>query len=158
MANTRKTIQFNPLDTVTQPEIEPALSDLPPSNRASKKKVVSKPTNQQTKTSVFYEISGSDLSGQASLLLNGAQYGFEVPELGFIALKGSELMHQLKAPFPMSQAISGLIFGGPIGFVIGFLAGKPKPKYYFFALKSSHGKVIFVRLDYPTLALIKRQN
>lgn len=150
MPSPKKTIKFNPLDEIPRQTIKPAVvtEGLSQSNAKQLHSEFSTgPLDETTRQIVSYQLDGEDQRGNADLLFNGMHYGFELPQAGFISIPSKELKIQLKRPFPMPQALGGFITGGPLGFLFSFLLGEPKPKKYFFSLKSNQGNVIFISLD-----------
>lgn len=150
MPNPKKTIKFNPLDDMPPPTINSAavaeeLSQPDAEKLHSQSSNI--PLDETAKQIVSYQIDGTDRVGNAELLFNGMQYSFELPQAGFISIPRKTLKVQLKRPFPMPFALSGFVTGGPLGFLFSFLMGEPKPKKYFFSLKSDQGSVIFISLD-----------
>lgn len=105
------------------------------------------PLDETVRQIVSYQLDGEDQRGNADLVFNGMHYGFELPQVGFICISSKELKIQLKRPFPMPQALGGFFTGGTLGFLFSFLMGEPKPKKYFFSLKSNQGDVIFISLN-----------
>jgi len=150
MPSTKKTIKFNPLDDISRQEIKPIKTSEHASKSAGDKLDNEHPghsTDGDIKQRVFYQLAGNGLKGNSELIFNGKQYGFELPQSGFIPINGKDLKMQLKHPFQMPQAISGFVIGGPIGFLFSFILGEPKPKKYFFSLKGVQDNVIFISLD-----------
>lgn len=150
MPSPKKTIKFNPLDDIPRQTTkqETVAEEL---NQSDEEKLhrefTDSPLDETVRQIVSYQLDGTDQGGDAELLFNGMQYGFELPQAGFIAIPSKELKTQLKHPFPMPQALCGFITGGPLGFLFSFLIGEPKPKKCFFSLKSNQGGVIFISLD-----------
>ena len=101
-----------------------------------------------------YVIQASGDHGSSPLLVKGTDFGFEVPDLGFISLKSPEMRGQLKDHFLLPRVIGGFILGGPVGYAVSFILGKPNNKHYFFLVKSSHGKLVFARFDSLTLVYV----
>jgi hypothetical protein len=150
MPRPKKTIKHNPLDDIPRQTINPAAvtEELNQSDEEKLHRVFTdSPLDETVRQIVSYQLDGEDQRGNADLLFNGTHYGFELPQAGFISIPSKELKIQLKRPFPMPQALGGLITGGPLGFLFSFLMGEPKPKKYFFSLKSNQGGVIFISLD-----------
>ena len=151
MLTPKKTIKFNPLDGIAiqkkRAVMAPEETDKPEIALGSVSST-SKPIDNSMKQVVLYQIQDSPLTGSSELMFNGKHYGFEIPDDGFVVIHRKDLKSQLKRPFIMSQALGGLITGGPVGFLFSFLAGEPKPKKYFFSLKSNQGGTIFISLDY----------
>jgi len=152
MPSLKKTIKFNPLEgsnaignKTEAPKREPPTPPLPLETNIA--------PNQALKMT-DYVIHASGERGSSSLLANGSEFGFEVPGLGFINLKSPEMMGQLKNHFLMPRVIGSFVLGGSLGYTVSFILGKPKNKHYFFLLKSSHGKLIFIRFDSLTLAYV----
>ena len=150
MPRPKKTIKFNPLDDIPRPTTNPAVVTEELSQFKEEKlhsRFCTSPLDETVRQIVSYQLDGEDQIGNADLLFNGMHYGFELPQVGFISIPSKELKIQLKRPFPMPQALGGFITGGPLGFLFSFLMGEPKPKKYFFSLKSNQGGVIFISLD-----------
>lgn len=150
MPSPKKTIKFNPLDDIPRPTIKPELVREQLSQSKEEKldrEFTDSPLAENARKIVSYQLDGTDQGGDAALLFNGMQYGFELPQVGFIPIPSKELKMQLRRPFPMPQALGGFITGGPLGFLFSFLIGEPKPKKYFFSLRSNQGGVIFISLD-----------
>ena len=148
MPSPKKTIKFNPLDDIADQSIRTKITPKKigePVLLGSKS--LSKPINDIKKQMVSYQMQDSQLTGSSELSFNGTHYGFEIPDDGFFVIHGKDLKSQLKRPFIMSQALGGLITGGPVGFLFTFLAGEPKPKRYFFSFKSNQGSIILISLD-----------
>jgi hypothetical protein len=101
-----------------------------------------------------YVIQASGDHGSSPLLVKGTDFGFEVPDLDFISLKSPEMRGQLKDHFLLPRVIGGFVLGGPVGYALSFILGKPNNKHYFFLVKSSHGKLVFARFDSLTLAYV----
>jgi hypothetical protein len=183
MPSVKKTIKFNPLEApvaiskkMEGPSSEskktaarsPARKKTVTTSSVSKKTVAAKskpakqaPTPLETNTppkepfkTTDYVIQTSGEHGSAPLLDNGSDFGFEVPELGFISLKSPQMLGQLKNHFLMPRVIGGFVLSGSFGNAVSFILGKPNNKHYFFLLKSSHGKLVFSRFDSPTLAYV----
>ena len=148
MPSPKKTIKFNPLDDIADQMVRPKITPkkMGKSELLSSKSL-SKPMNDIKKQMVSYQMQDSKLTGSSELLFNGKKYGFEIPDDGFVVIHREDLKSQLKSPFIMSQALGGLIAGGPIGFLFSFLTGEPKPKKYFFSLKSNQGGTVLISLD-----------
>lgn len=150
MPRPKKTIKFNPLDDIPRPTTKPAVVTEGLSQTIEEKlhsEFSNGSLDEIARQIVSYQLDGEDKRGSADLLFNGVHYGFELPQTGFISIPSKELKTQLKRPFPMPQALGGFITGGPLGFLFSFLLGEPKPKKYFFSLKSNQGSVIFISLD-----------
>ena len=150
MPSPKKTIKFNPLDEILRQTIKPAVVTEGLSQSDTKQlhsQFSTSPLDETARQIVSYQLDGEDQRGNADLLFNGMHYGFELPQAGFISILSKELKIQLKRPFPMPQALGGFITGGPLGFLFSFLMSEPKPKKYFFSLKSNQGGVIFISLD-----------
>jgi hypothetical protein len=150
MPSPKKTIKFNPLDDIPRPTVKAEVATEQLSQSKEEKldrELTDSPLDETARQIISYQLDGTNQRGDAELLFNGMHYGFELPQGGFISIPSKELKAQLKRPFPMPQALGGFITGGPLGFLFSFLMGQPKPKKYFFSLKSNQGGVIFISLD-----------
>ncbi len=150
MPSPKKTIKFNPLDDISRQNIKGVSppEEIPKPMLANKgNKVADNSVDSTMKQIVSYQLEGSLHNGTAELVFNGSHYGFELPDHGFIGINGKELKNQLKSPFLMSQGLGGLITGGPIGFLFSILVSEPKPKKYFFSMKSNQDGIIFISLE-----------
>jgi hypothetical protein len=166
MPSLKKTIKFNPLDassTASKPTEAPKRKPTKQTEAKAPKPKLAKQASplldadtapdQHLKTT-YYVIQSDGERGSSPLLANGSDFGFDVPGLGFISLKSREMKSQLKDHFLLPRVIGGFFLGGSLGYAVSFILGKPKNKHYFFLVKSSHGKLVFVRFDSPTLAYV----